>query len=281
MIRDAAPSQGFVYVVNHEKYLLEGLRSIESLARVMPQASIAVVCPPNLFRSHPAITHWVPLQTQRAGPIVKADATLAPFERAAFVDTDTMFARDMTDVFHVLDAFDLAAAHEPTRGWDYETPAPLAFCEFNTGFIVFRNDSKVRKLFQDWVDLFDQMLASQKLRNDQPSFRTAIWSNKDIRVATLPSEYHCICGKPVSIAWGAGLLHDRGDLPAIEKVINRDTGYRAYIPGWGQLRGYCGRKQWIRSYIELTKRFWLVLLFRRFRTDHSAKIPVRWNEPHD
>jgi hypothetical protein len=114
------------------------------------------------------------------------------------------------------------------------------------------------------------------LVNDQPAFRSTIWEANQIRFATLPSEFHCIVGKPVSIAWEARLLHGRGDLVSIEHEINARLGYRAFIPGWGQLSGYVGRKQLIRQYCRLSINFLKILLFPKRRADSSTAAPVRW-----
>lgn len=266
---------GFCYVATTEGYLAEALKSLDSLRRVMPAVSVAIICPSALFKPHWPVNHWIPIEDFRKGPIVKTNALLAPFEKVAFVDTDTYFARDMLDVFRVLEAFDIALAHEPTRGWDYQTDAPPAFCELNTGLIVFRNNARVRGFFERWLREYDQIWKEQQLRNDQPAMRAALWKSPDIRLATLPSEYHCICGKPVSIAWEARLLHDRGNLAKVEREINRQVGYRAYIPGLGQARGFCGKWEWIRNYFRISCGFLRVLLFGRHELK-TADTPVRW-----
>lgn len=211
-----------------------------------------MIAPRSLWTGNPHVDDWREPRLSDRTPIVKNDATAAPYDRVAFIDTDTRIVGDLSDVFQVLDRFHLALAHEPTRGWDYQTPAPPAFCELNTGFIVFRNSPEVRVFFDLWQEEYRRTFTKQGLRNDQPAFRSALWQSEHIRVATLPSEYHCICGKPVSIAWEAKLLHDRGNLEFIEQEINREQGYRAYVPGLGLVRGYRGRKSWLIGWLHLS-----------------------------
>jgi hypothetical protein len=144
------PTVGCCYVANTNGYLDEAMQSLASLRAHMPNVSVSVVAPRELFRPGAPVDHWIRLPSVRNGPIVKTAARLAPYDRVLFLDTDTYVAGDFTDVFNILDAFDLAVAHEPTRGWDYETPAAKAFCELNTGVIAFRKNEEVHAFFSLW-----------------------------------------------------------------------------------------------------------------------------------
>jgi len=241
-------------------YLEEALQSLASLRVHMPHVKIAVIAPRELFRSEAPVDHWVSLPPGRSGPIVKTAARLAPYDRVLFLDSDTYVAGDVSDVFDILDAFDLAVAHEPTRGWDYNTAAAKAFCELNTGVIAFRKNKRTEAFFALWEKTFDAMWSEQGLRNDQPAFRTALWMSSEIRHATLPSEYNFICGKGNAVAWEVKLLHDRGDLPATASVINSGVGPRVFVPGWGLIFGYRGRRLWLKNYFCLTGNFLRVFL---------------------
>jgi hypothetical protein len=262
------PTRGCCYVANTSGYVDEAMNSLASLRVHMPDISVAVIAPPDLFRSGVMVDHWVPLPAGRTGPIVKTAARLAPYDQVLFLDTDTYIAGDISDVFSVLDAFDLALGHEPTRGWDYETDAAKAFCELNTGVIAFRKDEKVEAFFNRWELMYE------KMKKEQPSFRTALWMSAEIRHATLPSEYHFICAKGMAVAWEAKLLHDRGDLSSFASIINSDTGPRVFVPGWGLIHSYRGRRLWIRNYLRLTANFLRVLANPRSLC--PKKSPVDW-----
>jgi len=269
-------TEGFCYVADEPGYVQEAVASAASLKRQMPNAKVALICPVDVFPRNSVFDHHVALAKEHSGPIVKAQAVEAPFDRVMLIDTDTLVARDLSDTFRILDHFDLAVAHEPTRGWDYPCDAPPAFCELNTGVLLFVNNTQIRGLFGRWIKNYYELREAYGLLNDQPAFRSTIWAANDIRIATLPSEFHCIVGKPVSIAWEARLLHGRGDLVSIEQEINRCLGYRAFVPGWGQLRGYSGRKHLIQQYFRVTTNFLKILLFPKWRADPSATAPVRW-----
>jgi hypothetical protein len=275
----SSPTSGFCYVADAPRYIDEARGSIASLRKAMPETRICFVAPKDFWSSDLAVDHWVELPEgfpRGEGPVVKTAAYLAPYARVVFVDTDTYVVGDLSDLFHILDSFDLALAHEPTRGWDYITPAPHAFCELNTGVIAFRNTARVKSFFDAWQKKFLVMKSEQDLTNDQPSFRTALWEDGTLRLATLPSEFHLICGKAAAVAWGARLLHDRGDLADMAAMINEVSGPRAFVPGWGVLRGYQGRRFWISEYLKLTRSFCRVLLWPT--TLQAKKRPVEWEK---
>ena len=269
-------TEGFCYVADRAGYIREAELSAASLKRRMPVAQVALVCPTSLFRRDSIFDHHIALDENYSGPIVKTQAIKAPFDRVMLIDTDTLITADLTDVFRVLEHFDIAVGHEPTRGWDYPCEAPPAFCELNTGVVLFRNNDRVQKLFGRWFQKYFELRKAHRLVNDQPAFRSVLWESDSIRVATLPSEFHCIVGKPVSIAWEARLLHGRDDLFAIAGEINGQLGYRAFVPGWGQLRGYAGRKDLLRQYCKLTLNFFRMLLLKRWHSDSSATAPEKW-----
>jgi hypothetical protein len=273
--------EGFCYLADHPGYIQEAIVSATSLKKQMPDARVALICPKELFPESNVFDHHVPLGKEHSGLIARAQAVNAPFDRVMLLDTDTLIAGDLGETFRILDRFDLALAHEPTRGWDYPCDAPPAFCELNLGMVLFSNNAQVRMLFERWVENYHAMREKHGLINDQPAFRLTLWEARHIRFATLPSEFHCIVGKPVSIAWEARLLHGRGDLVSIEREINQCLGYRAFIPAWGQLRGFSGRKNLIRQYLRLTRNFFKVLFVSSHRLDASEPAPVQWGTPKE
>ena len=269
-------TSGFCYVADRIGYIDEAVASAKSLKEHMPAAEVALICPEALFPANSLFDHHIVSREELKGPVAKAQVIEAPFDRVMLLDTDTLVARDLSGTFRVLEQFDIAAAHEPTRGWDYRCEAPPAFCEFNTGVVLFRKNAQVQRFFERWLEHYQRMRESDGLINDQPAFRSAVWESCSLRIATLPSEFHCIVGKPVSIAWEARLLHGRGNLRKVEQEINSRVGYRAFVPGWGQLRGYSGRRQLLRDYCALSRNFWRRFLFNAREMETSGEPPVQW-----
>ena len=275
LAHDLAPS-GFVYVANTLAYVLEAKASLRSLRLHHPAAKVALVAPENLWADAQGFDIYVEPDLHDRTPIVKLDARKVPFERVCFLDTDTRVTGDMAQAFSLLNRYDICLAHEPTRGWDYEIAAPLAFCELNTGVIYFRRTDKVLAFFDLWLALYRTMLAEQGLRNDQPAFRRALWEASEINAWVLPSEFHAIVGKPVSIAWNARLLHGRANLASVEQLINAKMGCRTYVPGVGCLYPFRGRKGLLLDWFRLTIRYFLHFV----RHNNSLELGAKQPQPH-
>ena len=265
--------KGFVYVVSTKGYLAEAMTSYASLKRAMPAARVAIITHPDLFLCTDEVI-WVPLASTYDSPIVKVEMARSPFVKTVYLDSDTLILGSLDPLFDLMEAFDLALAHEPTRGWDYETSAAGAFVELNTGVVVFRKSTQMEAFFTDWKSRYYLMRDQKSLKNDQPSFRETLWSHRNLRHATLTTEFHLITGKGASTAWDVKLLHGRDDLPGIAASINRDLGPRTYNPGWGVVMPPRGRKFWIKDYLRLTVRFWRGLL--RPATLRVRRSPVHW-----
>lgn len=64
---------------------------------------------------------------------------------------------DIGEMFQLLASFDIAAVHEPTRGWNYVAPAAKAFPESNTGVLVCDKSSRVEAFFRRWELLYGEL----------------------------------------------------------------------------------------------------------------------------
>jgi len=267
-------TRGFVYVATGEGYVKEAIASATSLRSAMPDASICLIAdlPPaaasGLFDTVQIVTGVC------HNPIDKFLSIDCPYERAIFLDTDTYVCGDLSEMFDLLDRFDLAALQENHRGWDYTlTSVPAPFPEYNTGVIVFRRNAAVRQLFETWRETYDRLRQSQGLRNDQPAFRQALFFS-DLRVATLPSEYHFLGNVPNYAMWKIRLVHGRGNLPLIAELVNENLGPRTYLPSVGTLNSFLGRKIWLWSMVRYGWR--MLKVFFHPPADASLLNPGRW-----
>jgi hypothetical protein len=272
---------GFCYVVDTVGYLNEAMSSLASLRIRMGNIPVTIVAPRELFRLEAPVTDWIDLPKHRSGPIVKTASRLAPYERVIFVDTDTYVASDLTGLFDVLDAFDIAVAHDVTRGNSYETPIiPRSFCEYNTGVIAFRNNQRVKKFFERWEEQYDLIFSQHGETNDQPAFRAALWMTPRLRHATLGSEDNFIGCVPGGVEGAVRLLHDRSDnLSRLASTLNHEVAPRAFAPGWGTIFGFRGRRDWIRQYLRLSRNFFRVL--GNPTSIRQNEGPVKWWEEAD
>jgi hypothetical protein len=113
-----------------------------------------------------------------------------PFRRTLFLDADTKFVGPFTDLFRLLDRFDIAMTHAHKRAnanhrqrWRLDLPA--TFPQLNSGVLLFRRTDKVLALLDDWREAFH----TSGISKDQVTLRELIWES-DLQVYVLPPEFN-------------------------------------------------------------------------------------------
>ena len=104
--------EGLLYIAHGSKYVEAAVGSARSVRRVTPGMPIAI-----------ATDGPAPAEFDEAIPIDEPDGYRAkivgmlnsPFDRTLMLDVDTYAAADLSEVFQVLDQFDIAAAHARRR----------------------------------------------------------------------------------------------------------------------------------------------------------------------
>ncbi|WP_436903774.1 glycosyltransferase [Halovenus halobia] len=162
----------------------------------------------------------------------------SPYEKTIFLDTDTYVAGDISELFSILDRFDIGAAHNndhQRREANEVALVPESFPEYNTGVITFRTDA-VQNLSKEWKEAY-----SMEHSHDQPSFRKAVYES-DLRLATIPPEYNCLFRYPGHSVGEVKIFHGRlldfdtegaGKYYEIDEAvssINSETGSRIFYP---------------------------------------------------
>ena len=202
----------------------EVIRSRDSVRAVMPELEQVSV----VVQRHNALWYadWID------GLIA---ALALPVDNFVFFDSDVYAIKPFTDIFTILDHYDLASAHAPARQTtNMPFQMPDAFCEFNTGVLAFRNTDLIAVLFRHWRDVLIQHAAVTG-DNDQAPLRMALWDMPAIKVWVLPPEYNCRFGFGGFAAGEVKLLHGRSDtLGAIASHINRNTQMRTWERGFYQ-----------------------------------------------
>jgi hypothetical protein len=105
------------------------------------------------------------------------------------LDCDTYIVRDLGPIFELLDRFDIAGAHAPTRSSFDLDNIPDSFPEFNAGLIAFRRSEAVSSFLAAWLADYDRLAELRPASMDQPSFRRALFRS-GLRIATLPPEWN-------------------------------------------------------------------------------------------
>lgn len=123
----------------------------------------------------------------------------SPFNKTLLLDTDTLIFDDITELFDLLEQFDLAFAHNPKRiSNNIQTgekntfeDVPKAFPELNGGVILFENDDKFADFAQDIREMYSARQEKYgKVMAEQPVFRKILY-NSDMKFTILPPEYNC------------------------------------------------------------------------------------------
>lgn len=215
--------------------------SAESARRHMPEVATAVLT--DVPERAPYFDRCLTSNRPWRGLIDKPNAMqCSPFERTIFADTDTYFCAPVTELFGVLDRYDLAFTQAPWRlvakqlarvrwpdGGESMPPSvrPLAalpdwFVGANTGLLLFRRTPPVQALFRAWEAAAERlaMLADVLPINDQASFTEVLFSSS-ATFLTLPPEYNLRFIYPSFAADRVKVLHGRA--PALESVYGRTT----------------------------------------------------------
>lgn len=228
-------SRGVVYIAMGQKYIQEAYYSVESL-KVNTDIAVTIFTNRNIHNE--LFDNVIFIEKTNLSFIDKPFYMYrSPYENTLFLDTDTYIMSDISELFLLLENFDIVAAHEPNRFGAKITEIPKSFIELNTGVILFNKSPKMKDFFQDWLALYQQNLTWM---NDQPAFRLALYKSK-LRLATLPPEYNCRFNSPVRINGRVHILHGRHpNLPAVAQEINSHMGERVFISGLGLLPPFRG-----------------------------------------
>jgi len=280
-MRRLSTARAFAYVATGPGYVSEAIHSARSLRQHHPQGVIALItdCPPQ--DQSPFNLIQDPRRKVERGPIDKLQAYDLPFEEIVFLDSDTLVLGDLEPIFDLLSTHDMAALLDVNRGWNYDLPGlPVTFSEMNTGVLAFRKSEKVEKFFQDWHSNFEELkpiLAGQGQppMSDQPSFRYTLFRS-NIRMATLPSEFHFLADFPNATMWRVSLVHGRSDLSRAGALLNAKPGLRAYLPYGGCLARFQGRKSLLMGTVRFLLRLSLFLI--RPVRDPSSQGPSQWHK---
>jgi hypothetical protein len=181
---------GVVYVATGDEYVEAARLSAESVRRSNPALPIALFCDRaprgadgDPFSAQHSISH--PHRRSKVDYLPHS-----PFERTLYLDADVRVVSDLTEVFGVLDRFDVALAHAHARNHRHTNTAwrvaiPSGFPQFNGGVIAWRRSERTSAFLRAWRDAYHE----SGFRKDQVTLRELLWLS-DLRIATLPPEYN-------------------------------------------------------------------------------------------
>lgn len=178
---------GFIFAATGEKYVNLARRAARSLRQVMPDAQVDLFTDADL--DDPAFDQIHKLSDSHFRPKMEA-LIRSRFERTVYLDCDTVVLMDVSDLFHLLDRFDLASSFAFARDGQrlvQDGTMPRSFGLLNSGVIAIRHTEKTQKFLTDW----NTRVRAQKATMDQPTYRELLWKS-DLSVFALPQEYNLI-----------------------------------------------------------------------------------------
>lgn len=223
--------KGVVYVITvqeeNSKFIEELNRSAKSV-KTHTELDITLFCNKNI--SSPYIDTVKNIEdpdydsTDKILPLKQT-----PYEKTLFIDSDTYITQDITDMFDLLDRYDLAVAHGPNREMGKTKNVPDAFAEFNTGVILYRQDDVVNQFISNWYRTYERDYAGKNVElMDQPAFREALY-HSDVDFYVLPPEYNCRFIYPGYVYGDVKILHGRHpDMEKMAEVLNADAEFRVH-----------------------------------------------------
>lgn len=152
----------------------------------------------------------------------------SPYQQTLYLDNDTLVLSDLSPVFNLLDRFDIGAAHAPVRQYETEDKYPVehvppSFPEYNSGVVIYDNNSKINGFFDSWVRNYER-LSAEGVRVDQPSFRKSLYES-NVSIATLPSEYNCRTVKSGYVQEEVKIVHGSNkNLAKVGRRLNKRAG---------------------------------------------------------
>jgi hypothetical protein len=189
-------NRGVLYIAAGEKYIKAAIRSAKSVIKHCPDLPIHLYADWQNYEFHfdkstyPFTTVGMIENPHRRS---KVDyMPLTPFDQTLYLDTDTSFNDDISDMFRILDRFDIAMTHAHARNFPgrlitWRIDLPQAFPQYNCGVLLYRKTPVVTKFLEEWRDQYHQNYPH--FQQDQITLRELLWLS-DLRIATLPPEYN-------------------------------------------------------------------------------------------
>lgn len=156
------------------------------------------------------------------------------YDALLYLDTDTFCAAPLDDFFRLSERFDICMSHGVMRQTTGSVNnIPDAFPEHEIGVMLVKTNMRVKGLFSDWLELYENHPEVYR-NNDQGPLRDAVWMNKLINMYAIPEEYHARWGFGCCVVSKVRILHSRSPEYSNSRAaneINISGGRRLFRPG--------------------------------------------------
>lgn len=237
-------SIGVIYVATgKQKYIDEACISASSLKKRIPNLPVTLLSDRTITAN--CFDECRIIESSGSGILDKAlGMQQSPYGYTLFLDTDTYVCGDFSELFTLLEKYDIGAVlNEHRTGtfadfcWNYQhmkdAQDRLVYPIYNGGVILYKKSPITTQFFMDWFNLTKQRWMDGKILEDQTSLQYALYQS-NLKTVVLPPEYNCRFIYPVGICGTVKILHGRHrDLESIDREINREINPRIFHPRWG------------------------------------------------
>jgi len=223
---------GFVFATSGEKYTALALQAAHSVKEQHPDIRIDIFTDQALDASVFDKVHALSGSFFR--PKFEA-ISRSRFERTVYLDADLVVVADISDLFWILNKYDIAAAHVQGRNASWATQTwrmdlPNAFPQINSGVMAIRKNERTQQL----MHRVEAAIRRDHLKMDQAAVRELLWLS-DVSLYILPNEYNVRGVKSAGNVGGSKpaprVLHDskfhkrmQGNTPPLpEKIYGKLT----------------------------------------------------------
>jgi hypothetical protein len=163
----------------------------------------------------------------------------SPFERTIYLDSDTYVLDDLSDLYALLDRFDLAACHSPGYRGLSDPDVPASFYELNTGLVAWRREPETTAFLEDWLATYERWSREPPFPHagdpggyaDQPAFRHCMWTHR-LRLCVVGHEYCLRTPQCAQVADRVRVIHGRHeDFERVALIANRERRARIFPRG--------------------------------------------------
>lgn len=246
MGRDGEPTEGILYTAIGDEFVEEAANSANRLQDLGVEYPTAIITDQEVAPE--CFDHVIQIDRtandRQDWLFTRLDnLSRTPFDRTIYLDTDTWVVAEnaVSELFELLDRFDVIATREFGRRLDLYRPeppdilpsveAPPAFPMFHAGIFGFRDSTETAEFLQTWRRSFERHVEEwPALNNDQPAFRVAIYKT-DVNVGRFAPEYNFRLQFPQQVVGEVKIIHGRAaNYEDLTAQLNKKTRRRICYP---------------------------------------------------
>lgn len=216
---------GVVYFATGRQYINEAEESAKSVKANTP-LPVTLFTDTTVSRSVFDEVRQISSTSRSVGDSIPSEDAF-PYERNLLLDTDTHVTGSLSDLFGVLDQYELAVCHAPGR--KDVSGVPDAITEYNTGVIAYRRSDEVRDFFSKWRNEYQSQVQRSGHVTNQGTFTKTLY-HSTLPFVVLPPEYNVrthqgyLCGS-------AKIVHGRhpAGLKRLAESLNLTRSPRVFV----------------------------------------------------